>query len=131
VRALAKLKSRSPAVLGGLADAGAGRAWLDLVPPARASADHRQASAQGSADHDQPADALEKIAAHGKLSVTMSPVEFTAFMSKEADRWGEGAQRVRPAIGPNARAALELGHDPAERIMLLSNCQMPLQRISN
>src|SRR5262249_43628709 len=60
--------------------------WLGLVPR-RASADHRQASTQGSADHYQGADALEKSRRTDDYPITMWSSR--ALMSKEADRWAK------------------------------------------
>jgi tripartite-type tricarboxylate transporter receptor subunit TctC len=98
VRALAKLDSRSPAVLADLPTLARAAAlpdlddisvWLGLVAPAGTPApivDKLQRRV--SQIMTDPA-AREKFERTGSYAMTMSPHEFTAFMHREADRWSK------------------------------------------
>jgi tripartite-type tricarboxylate transporter receptor subunit TctC len=97
VRALAKLDSRTPAVLGGLPtlaqaadlpDLDDISVWLGLVAPASTPApiiDRLQHEITRIMTDPKAVERSERV---GSYPMTMSPAAFTAFMHKEAVRWG-------------------------------------------
>jgi tripartite-type tricarboxylate transporter receptor subunit TctC len=98
VRALAKLDSRSPAVLGDLPTltSAAGlphlddiSVWLGLVAPAGTPSPIIDKLQRKVTQIMTNPDALEKSHRVGSYPMTMSPAEFTAFMHKEANRWAK------------------------------------------
>jgi tripartite-type tricarboxylate transporter receptor subunit TctC len=98
LRALAKLDSRSPAVLGdlptlataaGLPDLDDISVWLGLVAPAGTPAPIIDKLARKVTQIMTNPDALEKSQRTGSYPMTMSPAEFSVFMHKEADRWSK------------------------------------------
>jgi len=96
VRALAKLDSHTPAVLGDLPALASAAAlpglddisvWLGLVATAGTPAPIIDKLARKVTEIMTSPDALEKSQRTGSYPMTMSPAEFTAFMHREADRW--------------------------------------------
>jgi tripartite-type tricarboxylate transporter receptor subunit TctC len=98
VRALAKLDSRSPAVLGdlpslaqaaGLPNLDDMSVWLGLVAPAGTPSPIIDKLAREVTRIMIDPDVLEKSQRTGSYPMTMAPAEFTAFMHKQADRWSK------------------------------------------
>ncbi|HMA72143.1 MAG TPA: tripartite tricarboxylate transporter substrate-binding protein [Xanthobacteraceae bacterium] len=98
LRALAKLDSRAPAVLGdlptlataaGLPNLDDISIWLGLVAPAGTPSQITDKLARKVAQIMNNPDAIEKSQRIGSYPLTMSPAEFSAFMHKEADRWAK------------------------------------------
>jgi tripartite-type tricarboxylate transporter receptor subunit TctC len=96
VRALAKLDSRTPAVLGdlptlaaaaGLPDLDDISVWLGLVAPAGTPEPIVDKLAREIAHIMTDPAAVAKSERTGSYPMTMSPMEFAAFMHREADRW--------------------------------------------
>jgi len=97
VRALAKLDSRSPAVLGELPTLATAAGlplddisvWLGLVAPAGTPSPIIDKLARKVTQIMTDPDALEKSQRTGSYPMTMSPAEFLVFLRNEAARWGK------------------------------------------
>jgi len=98
VRALAKLDGRTAAALGDLPTLAAAAhlpdlddisVWLGLVAPAGTPAPILDKLARKVAQIMTDPAAIAKSERSGSYPMTMSPTGFTAFMHKEADRWGK------------------------------------------
>jgi tripartite-type tricarboxylate transporter receptor subunit TctC len=98
VRALAKLDSRTPAVLGDLPTLAAAASlpdlddisvWLGLVAPTGTPAPIIDKLQRKVAQIMTDPAAIVKSERTGSYPMTMSPLAFTAFMHKEADRWSK------------------------------------------
>jgi tripartite-type tricarboxylate transporter receptor subunit TctC len=103
VRALAKLDSRTPAVLGDLPTLAAAAnlpelddisVWLGLVAPAGTPEPIVDKLAREIAHIMTDPAAVAKSERTGSYPMTMSPAEFAAFMHREADRWQKVLREV-------------------------------------
>jgi tripartite-type tricarboxylate transporter receptor subunit TctC len=103
LRALAKLDSRTPAVLGdlptlaqaaGLPGLDDISVWLGLVAPAGTPSPIVDKLQRKVTQIMTNPDVLEKSQRAGSYPMTMSPAEFTVFMHKEADRWSKVLKEI-------------------------------------